>query len=103
MYMFLAWDMYNIKPIHYYSKLKFLGLFITENLTWHAQIYSLCVSLSKIYYMIKSLRYSDDMEYIFLIFSVKIKVWNYVLGRRWKIYKDIRATKKGYSTNYSSK
>jgi hypothetical protein len=34
------------------------------------------------------------MEYIFLIFSVKIKVWNYVLGRRQKIYKDIQVTKK---------
>jgi hypothetical protein len=44
------------KEIAYNSELKFLGLFITENLTWHAQIHSLCASLSKIYYMIKSLR-----------------------------------------------
>jgi hypothetical protein len=43
------------------------------------------------------------MEYVFLIFSVQIKVWNYVLGRRWKIYKDSQATKKGYLTNYWSK
>ena len=42
--------------IAYNSELKFLGLFITENLAWHAQIHSLCASLSKIYYMIKSLR-----------------------------------------------
>ena len=42
--------------IAYSSELKFLGLFITETLAWHAQIHSLCASLSKSYYMIKSLR-----------------------------------------------
>jgi hypothetical protein len=34
----------------------YLGLFITENLTWHVQIHSLRASLSKIYYTITSLR-----------------------------------------------
>ena len=39
------------------SELQFLGLFIMENLAGHVQIHSLCASYSKIYYMIKSLRY----------------------------------------------
>ena len=37
------------------SELKFLGLFIMENSAWHIHIHSLCASLSKIHYMIKSL------------------------------------------------
>ena len=45
-------------------------------------------------------KYPDDVENLLRIFLVKIKVWNYVLGRRWKIYKDIPATKKGYSINH---
>jgi len=33
------------------------------------------------------------LEHLLCLFSVKIKVWNHVLGWRWKIYKDIPATK----------
>jgi hypothetical protein len=42
--------------IAYSSELKFLGLNITETLTWQAQIHSLCTILSRSYYMIKSLK-----------------------------------------------
>jgi hypothetical protein len=42
--------------IAYSSELKFLGLCITETLTWQAQIHSLCTILSRSYYMIKSLK-----------------------------------------------
>jgi hypothetical protein len=44
----------NRNEIAYNSELKFLGPFITDNVTWHVQIHSLCASLSKVYYMIKS-------------------------------------------------
>jgi hypothetical protein len=37
-------------------EVKFLGMYITENLSWQAHIRSLCHSLSKTYYMIKSLK-----------------------------------------------
>jgi hypothetical protein len=42
--------------IAYSSDLKFLGLCITETLTWQAQIHSLRTILSRSYYMIKSLK-----------------------------------------------
>ena len=47
---------FNNKVVTYNSELKFLGLHITETLTWQAQIHSLCTILSKSYYMIKSLK-----------------------------------------------
>jgi hypothetical protein len=47
---------FNNNEITKISELQFLGLFIMENLTWHVQIHSLFASLSKIYYIIKSLR-----------------------------------------------
>jgi hypothetical protein len=50
------YDMFNRNEIAYSSKLKFLGLFIMENLVWHVPIHSLCASLSKIYYLMKSFR-----------------------------------------------
>ena len=48
--------MFNRNEIAYSSELKFVGLFITDNLASLVQIHSLCASLSKGYYMIKSLR-----------------------------------------------
>jgi hypothetical protein len=38
------------------SEIKFLGMYITENLIWQAHIRSLCHSLSKTYCIIKSLK-----------------------------------------------
>jgi len=87
--------------IAYSSELKFLGLFITETLAWHAQIHSLCASLSKSDQITeKCYEYPDDLEHLLCLFPVKIKVRNHVLGWRWKIYKDIPATKKGHSINH---
>ena len=48
--------MFNRNTISYSSELIFLGIFITENLAWHVQIHSICSSMSKAYYIIKSLR-----------------------------------------------
>jgi len=48
--------MCNGNEIAYSSELKFVGLFIMENLAWNVQTHSLCARLSKVYCMIKSLR-----------------------------------------------
>jgi hypothetical protein len=42
--------------IAYMSEVKFLGMYITENLSRQAHICSICHSLSKTYYIIKSLK-----------------------------------------------
>jgi len=40
-----------------------------KNLSWHVQIHSLCASLSKIYYVIISLRNVTITQMIWSIFS----------------------------------
>jgi hypothetical protein len=42
--------------ITYKSKLRFLGICITENIQWEAQVQSLSSKVSKISYIIKSLK-----------------------------------------------
>jgi hypothetical protein len=42
--------------IDYMPEVKFLGMHITENLSWQAHICSLCHSLSKTFFIIKSVR-----------------------------------------------
>ena len=42
--------------IAYMTEVTFLGMCITENLSWQSHICSLCHSLSKTYYIIKSLK-----------------------------------------------
>jgi hypothetical protein len=42
--------------ITYTSEVKFLGMYITENLSWRAHIRSLCHNLSRTYYIIKPLK-----------------------------------------------
>jgi hypothetical protein len=42
--------------ITYKSELQFLGIYITENLKWSIQIKSLSPKLSKVCYVIKSLK-----------------------------------------------
>jgi len=42
--------------IHYKSEVNFLGMRINENLSWHAHICSLCHSLSKTLFIIKSVK-----------------------------------------------
>jgi hypothetical protein len=52
---------YNGAEISYKLVVKFLGINITENLNWHTHIKSLCSSLSKAYFIIKTLK--DAMSY----------------------------------------
>jgi len=48
--------MFNRNATAYSSELKFLGIFIMENLPWHVPIHSFCAGFSEVYYMIKSVR-----------------------------------------------
>ena len=77
--------------IAYSSELKFLGLFITETLAWHAQIHSLCASLSKSYYMIKSLRNVTSTQMIwstyFAYFQSRLRYGIMFWGGDWKSIK----------------
>jgi hypothetical protein len=59
--------MFNENNVAYSLELKFLGLFVTENLAWHVQIHSLCSSPSKVYYLVKSVR---DVMSIHMLWSV---------------------------------
>jgi hypothetical protein len=52
---------YNGVEISYKSVVKFLGINITESLNWHTHINSLSSSLSKVYFLIKTLK--DTMSY----------------------------------------
>jgi len=90
--------MFNINEIAYSSELKFLGLFIMENLVWLVQIHSLRASLSEVYYMIKSLRdimrthmlWSID----FLYFHSRLKYGIIFCGRDGEIIKVFQLQKK---------
>jgi len=86
------------------SELKFLGLFIMENLAWHVQIQSLHASFSKIYYMIKSLRYVMGtqmiMELYFAYFQTKLRCGIMSWVGELKSVKIFQATGKGESINY---
>jgi hypothetical protein len=42
--------------IHYKSEVNFLRMSINENLSWHAHICSLCHSLSKTFFIVKSIK-----------------------------------------------
>jgi hypothetical protein len=59
--------------ITYRSEIKFLGLFIMENVTWQAQFYSLCANLIKTYYMMKVLK---NVTSIHMIWSTTMLTFN---------------------------
>jgi len=90
--------MFNRNEIAYSSDLKFLGLFIMENLVWLVQIHSLRASLREVYYMIKSLRdimrthmwWSTDFVYFHSRLKYGIIFW----GRDGEIIKVFRLQKK---------
>ena len=75
-----------------------------ENLAWHVQIHSLCASLSKIYYTIKSLRNVMSTQMIwsiyFAYFKSRLRYGIMFWGGEGNMCKDISATKKGESINY---
>jgi hypothetical protein len=54
---------YNENDISYASELKFVVVNITENLNCLIHICSLCASLSKVYYIIKSLKDVNEFPY----------------------------------------
>jgi hypothetical protein len=68
---------YNNMEITHSSELKFLRLTITNNLNWKAHIQTLCASLSKVYYILKSLKGVMSMHIIksmyFAYFQARMK------------------------------
>jgi hypothetical protein len=54
--------------IEYKPEIKFLGMSITENLSWHAHICSLCNSLSKTCYIIKSVKNTQSRQVLWNIY-----------------------------------
>jgi len=54
---------------------EFLGMNITENLKWHIHISSLCASLSKVYYIIKSLKDVMSFNMIWTIYYAYFELW----------------------------
>jgi len=89
---------FNNNEITYSSELQFLGLFIMENLTWHAQIHFLFASLRKIYYMIKSLRNVTSTQMIwniyFAYFQSRLRYGIMFWGGEGKSVKIFRLQKK---------
>jgi len=48
--------LFNDTEIAFKPKVMFLGIYITENLKWNVHVLSLCSSLSKVPYIIKSVK-----------------------------------------------
>ena len=48
--------LFNDTEIAFKPKVRFLGIYITENLKWNVHVLSLCSSLSKVPYIIKSVK-----------------------------------------------
>src|SRR5215510_6076776 len=84
--------------IGYKSEMKFLGLNITDTLAWHAHIYSLSSNLSKIYFMIKSLKHIIGEKLIwniyFAYFESKLRYGILFWGGNSKIIIPFRLQKK---------
>jgi len=57
-----------IYEISYCLELKFVAMNITDNLRWHTHICSLCASLNKIYYIIKSVKDVMSFQMIRMIY-----------------------------------
>jgi hypothetical protein len=57
------------------SEVKLLGMYIMENLSWRAHIPSLCHSLSKTYYMIKSLQNTLSTHMLWYIYYAHFQSW----------------------------
>jgi hypothetical protein len=70
--------------IAYKSETKFLGMYVGKHMDWNAHIMSLSSKLSKVCYMIKSLKHATsplvDKEYLFCILSYPFKIWVNFLG-----------------------
>ena len=64
---------FNNKEITYTSNLKFLGIHITDNLSWSTHIQYLCQKLNKVLYLIKSLRDSVSKPILRNIYFTKFE------------------------------
>ena len=89
---------FHEKEITYNSEIKFLGLNITENLAWQTHINNMGASLSKIYYMIKSLRNATSTQMLwsiyFAYFQSKLRYGIIFWGREGKTVQIFRIQKK---------
>jgi hypothetical protein len=54
--------------VKYKPEVKFLGMRITENLSWHAHICSLCHSLSRTFFIIKSAKSTQSSQVLWNIY-----------------------------------
>ena len=63
----------NNKEITYTSNLKFLGIHITDNLSWSTHIKYLCQKLNKVLYLINSLRDSVSKPILRNIYFTKFE------------------------------
>jgi hypothetical protein len=72
----------NIK-ITYQSKLRFLGIYITENVTWGAHARSLRTELCKVAYMRRIEKKGLYMikKNVLFEFSIMPQVWHFIM--RW--------------------
>jgi hypothetical protein len=84
--------------IAYKPEVKFLGIYIMENLKWHAHIKFLCSSLSKTYYMIKALKHTVSNYMLWNIyfahFQSKVRYGIVVWGGARESIKILRLQKK---------
>jgi hypothetical protein len=64
---------YNNMEFTYCSQLKFLGLYITEHLDWKSHIQDLLLNLSRIYYIIKSLKDIVSLQSIKAIYFARFQ------------------------------
>jgi hypothetical protein len=55
--------------VKYKPEVKFLGMHITENLSWHAHICSLCHSLSGTFFIIKSVKSTLSSQALWNIYT----------------------------------
>jgi hypothetical protein len=63
----------NNKEITYLSNLKFLGIYITEKLSWATHVQYLCQELNKVLYLIKSLRDSVSIPVLKNVYFMKFE------------------------------
>jgi hypothetical protein len=90
--------------IAYMSEVKFLGMCIAENLSWLTHIRSLCHTLSKTYYMIKSLKNTLSTCTLWNIYYAHFQSrlrYGIILWAGTRKHQNAAYSKKGDQTNYS--
>jgi hypothetical protein len=64
---------FNKMNLDYITKMKFLGIHVTETLKWNAHVQSLASKLSKVSFMIKSLKEVLSPNMIWNIYFTKFQ------------------------------